>query len=95
MELSGLTILSIPRGPRDVLTTSATATEEKDRVKVRQVVLRGREGEVDLFTFGSDDVSLTNVPGLFRLNLGGAIARFGGGVGGLVLSHLNLVTVID
>ena len=48
-----------------------------------------RAASVELVTFGGDDVGLTDVLRLFRLDLGGGITRFGGG--GLVLRHLNLV----
>lgn len=41
-ELSGLTILSMPLGPREVLTTSATARDEKHRLA--KVEEKGGEG---------------------------------------------------
>ena len=86
MELSGLTILSMPLGPREVRTTSATAIERRDGSE-------GWLGDVlgDL-TFGGDDVGLTDVLGLFRLDLGGGITGFGGG--SLIFRHLNLESLI-
>ena len=80
MELSGLTILSIPLGPRDVLTTSATAI---DRAEISWKLM-GKEREQ--LTFGSDNVGLTDIFGLFRAKGGSLIATCGSFK---VLRHLN------
>jgi len=76
MELSRLTILSIPLGPRDVLTTSATAAS-KHKVKIWSRLTDKR-----LVTFGSDDVGKTDVFGLFRAESGSLVVVVG--------CHLNL-----
>ena len=49
-----------------------------------------RAASVELVTFGGDVIGLTDVLGLFRLDFGGGITRFGGG--SLVLRHLNLAS---
>ena len=47
---------------------------------------------LDDLTLGGDDVGLTDVLGLFRLDLGGGITGFGGG--SLIFRHLNLESLI-
>ena len=80
-ELSGLTILSMPRGPRLVLTTSATAIVAKRlNMSLERVKL----------TLGSDDVGLTDVLGLLVDDVCSSISASGGRGRLRVLRHLNL-----
>ena len=60
-ELSGLTILSMPRGPNDVLTTSATAKA----IKRGQSAFRGARIRGEALTLGCDDVGGADILGLF------------------------------
>jgi len=69
MELSRLTILSIPLGPRDVLTTSATA-KSKYKVKIWACLTHIR-----LVTFSGNDVGKTDVFGLFRTESGSLVSE--------------------
>ena len=60
-ELSRLTILSMPRGPSDVLTTSATAKA----IKRGQLTVRRAKERGDALTLGCDDVGGADVLRLF------------------------------
>ena len=69
------------------------ANDVSDGYRERRDGSEGWLGDVlgDL-TLGGDDVGLTDVLGLFRLDLGGGITGFGGG--SLIFRHLNLESLI-
>jgi hypothetical protein len=64
IEKLRLTILSIPLGPREVRTTSATAIKRLVRLRI--------QGLMGL-TLGGDDVGGSDVLGLLRLEFTGGL----------------------
>jgi hypothetical protein len=68
IESELLTILSIPLGPKDVLTTSATAINRKNQIR------HAHRNVFKLLTLGSDDVGGADILGLLRLKLTGSVS---------------------